>query len=616
MNFKAVLAFGLAGLVGAQDVAAQAFESIDYVRALWMATRFYGGQRAGVGPNWLSIDMDTKYRTSFTNDNYQGTDVSGGWFDCGDHVMFGQTQYWSAYSLAKAYEAFPQGFHDLYNGVDYSDYVAKNSWNNVYGGTPNGIPDIIDELVYETDYIAKAAISSTVFISRKGDPSKDHNRWVVPGLMSLMNKSNGGECATGADELYEDISGTNSGPWLFKGNLKPCTSGYTSREVLADPDKTMASYGAATLAVMSRLLTQLDIYPERASLYAQKAAIAYAAATNTSGNVAYGEFYPTNKNQADDYVTASLEMYALTGATSYLDNAKANASGVNTHHNWAYNYNNNDDMAFYNLAMANATDSASKNLTTYAEYYKSKINVEGVSEVGDPGWGTLRYPLGGAYVMALTNKVKNATTYDTQIYQQVDFVMGANDAKQSYITGFQKSADYKMPLHPHHRGYYQSMDNPDNNFLDTLHAPEKNWSHGALMGSQTFRSGTLVDNAKNYKYTEICTDYNVGLVGALAYIVSKTSPVGNELPIYVPSPTLKQAVASATFSLARSAGTYEFSSNIQQPFTVTVYDLRGTKVATLSSSGESVRYSPASTGVFQALVKSGSNSASYRLSAF
>ena len=62
----------------------------DYIEAAWMTTRFYGAQRSGQGPNWV-LD-GTNNPTSFTNEKYNGKDVSGGWFDCGDHVMFGQTQ--------------------------------------------------------------------------------------------------------------------------------------------------------------------------------------------------------------------------------------------------------------------------------------------------------------------------------------------------------------------------------------------------------------------------------------------------------------------------------------------------------------------------------------------
>jgi len=316
--------------------AAGKFTADEYKRALWMATRFYGGQRSGEGPNWLLIGQPDSLQKSFLLDSYGGQDVSGGWFDCGDHVMFGQTQYWAAYSLAKAYETFPTGYDDLYDGSTYADYKQSGKWNDVDGGTPNGIPDLVDELVYQADYIAKAVISKDVFITLKADPDADHKRWVTAPMMSKMSKTLGGECASGGEEKYE------APDWTFKGNLTPCT-GYSTRSIKADKDKAMASNAAATLAVMARILDRLGVYPERVKLYTDKAKVAYEHASAISGTIAYGMFYSANPNQWDDFVSASAEMYLLTKEQKYLDAAKSNEGQVNKNHNWAFSYNNADD---------------------------------------------------------------------------------------------------------------------------------------------------------------------------------------------------------------------------------------------------------------------------------
>jgi len=555
--------------------AAGKFTAADYKRALWMATRFYGGQRSGAGPNWLLIGLPDSLQKSFTHDSYGGKDVAGGWFDCGDHVMFGQTQYWAAYSLAKAYEAFPQGFDDLYNGVDYSDYVSSGKWNDPSGGTPNGIPDIIDELVYEADYIAKAAISSTEFISLKGDGTKDHNRWVTAGMMSMMSQNNGGECASGGDEKYD---GPN---WTFVGHLTPCTS-YASRQVKADPDRTMSSYGAATLAVMSRLLTRLNIYPERAKLYAEKAKLAYQAAAGTSASVAYTPFYDVNKHSEDDYVVASTEMYLLTGDATYKTNANAYLGKVDPNHNWAFCYSNNDDIAYYDAATILSDASSRSGLMKYADYYKSKENSDGVSAVGDAGWGSLRYPLAGAYVMALANSVAGTAKYDDDVYKQVDFVMGGNSSNQSFITGFRKDANYKMPQHPHHRGYYQRNDNPEDSKKSSMTPPEKNQSHGSLVGNIGFASSGFQDDVLQYKYTEVCTDYNVGLVGALGYIVSKLAPADTNAFFHKGSSGVPEVAGHSTrISFSQVQGRVEVRMAGMALVSGEAYDLSGRRVAAL-----------------------------------
>ena len=53
----------------------------DYRKALWMATRFYGGQRSGEGPNWLIMDHGSG--KDFVNDADGDYNLAGGWHDCG-----------------------------------------------------------------------------------------------------------------------------------------------------------------------------------------------------------------------------------------------------------------------------------------------------------------------------------------------------------------------------------------------------------------------------------------------------------------------------------------------------------------------------------------------------
>jgi hypothetical protein len=565
---RKLLPFILLISLSMQNVFAQsiqgAFDAEDYVKALWMATRFYGGQRSGDGPNWLI--MDTQYPKSFMQDKYNGIDVSGGWFDCGDHVMFGQTQYWSAYSLAKAYQVFPKGFYDFYS-PDYSGYVASGNWGKPEGGKPNGIPDIIDELVYEADYIVKAAIDDNTFISQKGDGNADHKNWVTSGYMSTLGTNEGGD----------------------------------PRQVYATKDRSMASYGAATLAVMSRILDSLNIYPERVALYRQKALTAYNAATN-AGNVTVGSeggnFYPANESPADDYATASIEMYLLTGEQQYLQNAKAQESSIRDVNYWVYCYNNNYDMAWFNLAVTpGASSTALSTFNNFVNTYKDQPkSEEKLINVGN-SWGTLRYPLAAAFVLGLAD-VANGNTNNLQIvYDQVDFVMGANNSKRSFISGFlPKGTGYQTIYTPHHRNVFQS-NNPDA-IKNNLQIPQKNKAFGALVANDGFKSeytGTVED----YQASEVCTDYNVGLVGALAYIVSKVAPAPD--PQEVPIKSMPNKLNPQN-SLIRFTGTYIFPAQ-DKSFTVRIFNSKGNAVSVIKSNGQAIKYTPQNIGVYYATVR-------------
>ena len=112
------------------EVVAQTFTSDDYKKAGWMTLRFYGGQRISLknhsAPNWLIMDHGAGY--DFDKDADGNTDLTGGWFDCGDHVLFGQTFFYSAYVVLKGYDAFPEGYDDYYS-YNYSGYQAAGDFS-------------------------------------------------------------------------------------------------------------------------------------------------------------------------------------------------------------------------------------------------------------------------------------------------------------------------------------------------------------------------------------------------------------------------------------------------------------------------------------------------------
>jgi endoglucanase len=297
--------------LGASVQSMGKFTVEDYKRALWMTTRFYGAQKSGLGPNWLLMEhTPPEYRTSFTHDadatsnNY---DLEGGWFDCGDHVLFGQTFFFSAYFLAKAYSMFPCGFHDLYNGISYSDYMASGNWD-IDGGGPDGIPDLLEELKYATDWMIKATPDASTFYYQKGEGAKDHKCWVTAGKMSTLSADSGGE----------------------------------PRNMFKNPnDGVMASYAAATLAIMSRAYKRFD--PDYAQHCLEHAKNAYNYAKPRKNNAAGagdGGYYVAHANPpVVAFIVAASEMFKATGETFYKTDAQAEQNQIKFH-NWGLDYNN------------------------------------------------------------------------------------------------------------------------------------------------------------------------------------------------------------------------------------------------------------------------------------
>jgi hypothetical protein len=470
----------IAGLLPAISFG-QKLTADDYRKALWMTTRMYGGQRSGDGPNWLI--MNHKTGKDFTQDADNGYSLSGGWHDCGDHVKFGQTEFYSAYMLLKAYAEFPCGFDDYYE-FNYGGYnkAADFSWEGKKG-IPNAIPDILDEVKYATDYFIKCARDANTFYYQVGEGNKDHQQWITSVAMAASGSGQGGQ----------------------------------PRTVFKNPnDASMPSFCGATLALMARVYKKFD--PTYADLCLKHALFAFAYAKAHPGTVGSpdGDFYKPNAKWEDDFAIMATELYFTTKDSTYKNEAIAKATKVSDH-GWSLCYSNNDDLAAYNLAKVGVSSKYSL-LKTIVNNYKKNLSPDGVGKTGDPAWGILRYSVSQSYSAALCGTLFLATTVDTFIYHTVDYVLGKNSSNQSFVVGF----GAKSPLHPHHRNVYLN----DNNVGDknSLPIPERNRQFGFMVGG-TVTPGSYQDNIDSYAFSEGGIDYNCGLVGSLGYIISKLAPV-------------------------------------------------------------------------------------------
>jgi len=525
-----------------------AFSAEQYKKALWMVTRFYGAQRSGLGPNWLL--MDHKYKTSFTKDADGNRNLEGGWFDCGDHVLFGQTFFYSAYVLAKAYESFPKGFYDLYNG-DYSDYAQSKDWS-IAGGKSNRIPDLLEELKYATDWIIKATPNGTTFYSQKGNGNYDHQKWVTAGFMSTLPINEGGE----------------------KEGSRPITKN--------PDDGVMASFAASTLAIMSKIYREYDTaYADTCIKHAKNA---YDYAKSHKDKAAGADFYGAHKDPATVFVLAASEMYRITENNTYKNDIdKSQLKG----HWHVLDYSNSHDLVAYATAMAvpeNKNDALKLMFDEFVSKYtnSSNINEEKVTILGG-GWGQLRYAGNTAFSVALYSLAKNITQYDQFIYDQIDYILGSNKAKRSFITGFCESCNGSPKL-PHHRNVFLRDDNPDDNEKAKMTIPERNKYFGYLVGG-TRVSTSYTESVTDYQTTEGGIDYNAGLLGALAYIVSKLAPAPDIPSSSSFAPSSSSSVNENSSSSQESTPIILNVSPTQALSSIEIFNLKGDKVKPPLPSG-------------------------------
>jgi len=552
-------------------VKSQGLTNADYKKALWMTARMYGGQRSGDGPNWLTMDhtpltADLNNLTTnkgaiqsqlvkgkdFTKDADGTTSLSGGWVDCGDHVKFGQTYYYAAYTLLKGYAEFTAGYDDLYT-ANYSDYQAGVDFSYEGGkGKPNGIPDILDEVKYETDFFIKCTPNSSTFYSQVGDGGLDHQNWVTSPVMAILPKAQGGQ---------------NDGARFFVKN---------------PADAAMPSMCAATLALMARVYAKFD--PAYAATCLSHAVYAYNyAKAHPSTEAAPGGFYPKNAKWEDDFVNACSELYWATGTTSYKTEALTYVSGMKTH-NYCYNYNNCDDVAAFNLAKLG--DASMKTLLqSFVTTYIASVT-GGIYNGGDNSWGSLRYPANAAFIVGLWGALNNSTTVDAFIYNQIDFILGKNSSNFSFVVGFKKAAGGTYAVHPHHRNVYLINDITANQ--NSMVIPAHNTQQGYLIGGK--RTVPFTESAIDYTTSEGGVDYNAGLVGAIGYILSRIAPIDVN-KFGHPSASLgpNQSMCGVTSVLLNS----NVSADGKKTFT---WKKDGTTVVTASTTANT--YSATAAGVY------------------
>lgn len=486
----------------------QDFSSEDYNKAGWMTTRFYGAQRSGLN-NWtiynhLPDGVPERYRGTSHIDDSDGTyDLSGGWNDCGDHVKFGQTQYYSGYMLLKAYDEFPTGYDDLYSH-DYAGYNSSEDYDWESGkGQPNGIPDILDEVKHATDYFIKCAKSSTEFYYQVG---------------------NGGSGGTGGDHTHRVTS-------VLSQTLAD-NEGGQNRPIGKNPsDGRMPALCAASLALMSRVYAKYDSEYAALCLTHAKNAYDYAAAhKGESAGTAFGGFYGSSDRPTNEHAIMLAEMYWATGEEGYRTEALAMNAGTNNQEvspntYYTFDYSNTGELALYVLGEL-GNSSAKSALETHLNnkfVAGTNYNGEGVYKNGG-SWGKLRYVGNAGFLAALYSKMTNSSL-NAKVYDNVDYVMGSNNNNLSFIAGFETNGVTSVKK-PHHRNVYRNdeyLGNSDNT-LSIEANNGRNFQFGALVGGSLSSSG-YSDVWSEYVNTEVCIDYNAGLVGALGAIKAELDPV-------------------------------------------------------------------------------------------
>jgi len=433
-------------------------DSFNYGEALQKSFLFYEAQRSGTLP--ANNRIEWRGNSALGDGSDVGVNLTGGYYDAGDHVKFG-------FPLASAMTMLGWGVVEYRNG-----YQASGQ-----------LDEALSAIKWGTDYILKAHVTqqnkTKEFWIQVGDGNTDHSYWGKPENMTMARPA-------------------------FKIDAQK-------------PGSDVAGESAAALAAASMIFSPSD--PGYASLLLQNAKQLFEFADTYRGKYSdsvpeAGQFYNSYSGYSDELVWSAIWLYKATGESSYLTKAENYyQSLIGGLGDWTQDWDNKAYGATVLLAETTKKSqyrTAAENWLNYWTIPGSGVTYTNGGLAWRGGWGSLRLAANTAFVAGVySDKVNDySDRYSNFSKKQIDYILGDNPNKFSYMVGFGD----KYPLRPHHRashgGSWATFDSSD---------PNLNILYGALVGGpKSANDYDYQDIRTDYVANEVSLDYNAGLTGALA----------------------------------------------------------------------------------------------------
>ncbi|GHU51862.1 endoglucanase [Clostridia bacterium] len=462
--------------------AAQTGGMFDYALALQMSCYFYEAQQSGPLADWNQV--------TWRADACMNDEVLGGWFDAGDHIKF---------NVPMAYS------------------VATLCWGLYqYGETlPADLKQRLElNCMYALDYLVACDRGNKV-VAEVGptDGMTDHKYWGSPETVEYeMERS------------YQTTDAT-----IVTGTMSAALS---------------AGYAALKKS-----------YPTQAAVYLEKAKHYFEIADTVRSDDDYqknidaatGNFYKSWSPVWDELFFSSNWLYEVTKeqkyldlATSYLPNLETENQSTELKFSWPYNWDDKLQGGIVLYAKNSGNPEYLERVKKHISWMMGRdtvatgegVNGSSLAYLGDQ-WGVTRYANNGAFIANLAVDLfdlDNEADILKFTESQVNYALGDNPAKWSYVIGF---GDQGWPMNIHHRGAYGDwIDGGGNN---NAYITENGYSHvlyGALVGGPD-KTGAYKDQTTAYEYTEVATDYNAAYTSNLMRLVSQYG--GNPDPNFPPA---------------------------------------------------------------------------------
>jgi hypothetical protein len=457
---------------------------LDYGEALQKAIYFFECQRSGKLPatNRVAWRGDSGLKDGAD----VGLDLSGGWYDAGDHVKFGLPMASSATLLA-------------WSVIEYREGYVK----------AGQLDAILDNLRWVGDYFVKCHTGPTEFYAQVGSGNADHAWWGPAEVMPMKRPA-------------------------FK--------------VTADkPGSDVVGETAAALAAAALVFRPTD--PAYADKLLRHAKELYAFADKHRGVYSESipdaaAFYKSFSGYQDELVWGALWLYRATKDPAYLQKAEAGYARLGMqpgtrvkNYKWTHAWDDKSYGCYVLLAQLTGKEIYHEDARRWLDFWTVGYQRERIHYT--PGglawldqWGSLRYAANTAFIAlvyadGLQDEKLKARYHDFAV-AQIRYALGDNPQGRSYVVGFGRNP----PVNPHHRTAHGSWAND----LNTP-ASNRNVLFGALVGGPG-RDDSYKDERGNFVSNEVACDYNAGFTGALARLVREYG--GEPLRDFPPKPRAEE----------------------------------------------------------------------------
>ncbi len=445
---------------------AGSFSYSDYANVLGKSMLFYEAQRSGAHLEAYSWDVTWRHTAALNDGSDVGVDLSGGWFDAGDHVKFGLPMAYSAATLG-------WGIYTFEDAYQQSGNLSKAK----------------DNLHFVLDYLLNAYVSGEstadddLFYYQVGDGGADHAFWGPPEDMSMAR------------------------PAYACSAASPCSA------VTGDT--------VAALAIGALLFEQSESAYAQNLLENARALYAFSVAYPGEGGYTQANSFYSSSGYKDELAWAALWLYKATGESAYLDDARTYATQMNDTTHWAFGWDSASNAVNLMLAQITGESGYKEKIKTHLGYWIDSLERTSGGLAFRDGWGSLRYSANTSFLALSYAALINDTDVTLQKYRsfaasQIDYILGDNPRASSYVVGFGQNA----PIDPHHRAAHASSEH-------NINSPAHNTYEltGALVGGPKSQDDyDYADDRTDYQANEVATDYNAGFSGALAGLYALSAP--------------------------------------------------------------------------------------------